>query len=79
MEEDDAVDGDFYLLAKSYFDCREYRRAAHVLRDQSGKKAVFLRCYALYLVCHPRLLYRAISHLVISYHFSFPFTDYHPQ
>ncbi|KAK3439981.1 hypothetical protein EUGRSUZ_B00321 [Eucalyptus grandis] len=49
MEEDDIVDGDFYLLAKSYFDCREYRRAAHVLRDQSGKKAVFLRCYALYL------------------------------
>ncbi|KAL3748251.1 hypothetical protein ACJRO7_009483 [Eucalyptus globulus] len=49
MEEDDIVDGDFYLLAKSYFDCREYRRAAHVLRDQSGKKAVFLQCYALYL------------------------------
>ncbi|XP_039161893.1 anaphase-promoting complex subunit 8-like isoform X2 [Eucalyptus grandis] len=49
MEEDDIVDGDFYLLAKSYFDCREYRRAAHVLRDQYGKKAVFLRCYALYL------------------------------
>lgn len=51
MEEDDAIDGDFYLLAKSYFDCREYRRAAHVLRDQTGKKSVFLRCYALYLVC----------------------------
>lgn len=50
MEEDEVVDGDFYLLAKSYFDCREYRRAAHVLRDQTGKKSVFLRCYALYLV-----------------------------
>uniref|UniRef100_A0A803P692 Cdc23 domain-containing protein n=1 Tax=Cannabis sativa TaxID=3483 RepID=A0A803P692_CANSA len=49
MEEDEIVDGDFYLLAKSYFDCREYKRAAHVLRDQSGKKSVFLRCYALYL------------------------------
>ncbi|KAG8379049.1 hypothetical protein BUALT_Bualt07G0047900 [Buddleja alternifolia] len=46
----DLIDSDFYLLAKSYFDCREYRRAAHVLRDQTGKKAVFLRCYALYLV-----------------------------
>ncbi|CAA3018234.1 anaphase-promoting complex subunit 8 [Olea europaea subsp. europaea] len=44
-----AVDNDFYLLAKSYFDCREYRRAAHVLRDQISKKAIFLRCYALYL------------------------------
>ncbi|KAK3440681.1 anaphase-promoting complex subunit 8 isoform X1 [Eucalyptus grandis] len=54
MEEDDIVDGDFYLLAKSYFDCREYRRAAHVLRDQSGKKAVFLQCYALYLAGEKR-------------------------
>ena len=50
LEEDEAIDGDFYLLAKPYFDFREYRRAAHVLRDQTGKKAVFLRCYALYLV-----------------------------
>uniref|UniRef100_A0A2P2J6M2 Cdc23 domain-containing protein n=1 Tax=Rhizophora mucronata TaxID=61149 RepID=A0A2P2J6M2_RHIMU len=54
MEEDEAVDSDFYLLAKSYFDCREYRRAAHVLRDQIGKKSVFLRCYALYLAGEKR-------------------------
>ncbi|KAJ8753604.1 hypothetical protein K2173_022845 [Erythroxylum novogranatense] len=54
MEEDEAVDSDFYLLAKSYFDCREYRRAAHVLRDQTGKKSVFLRCYALYLAGEKR-------------------------
>ncbi|KAK4427192.1 Anaphase-promoting complex subunit [Sesamum alatum] len=50
----DPIDSDFYLLAKSYFDCREYRRAAHVLRDQIGKKAVFLRCYALYLAGEKR-------------------------
>jgi len=50
MEEDELVDDDFYLQAKAYFDCREYKRAAHVLRDQNGKKSVFLRCYALYLV-----------------------------
>jgi len=50
LEEDEVIDGDFYLLAKSYFDCREYKRAAHVLRDQNAKKSVFLRCYALYLV-----------------------------
>ncbi|KAJ9163696.1 hypothetical protein P3X46_023336 [Hevea brasiliensis] len=31
-----------------------YRRAAHVLRDQTGKKAVFLRCYALYLAGEKR-------------------------
>ncbi|CAK9138671.1 unnamed protein product [Ilex paraguariensis] len=50
-EDNNAPDNDFYLLAKSYFDCREYKRAAHVLRDQTSKKAMFLRCYALYLVC----------------------------
>ncbi|KAL2492860.1 Anaphase-promoting complex subunit 8 [Abeliophyllum distichum] len=50
----DAIDNDFYLLAKSYFDCREFRRAAHVLRDQTSKKAVFLRCYALYLAGEKR-------------------------
>ncbi|AET01800.2 putative acetyltransferase A, auxiliary subunit [Medicago truncatula] len=54
MEEDEFVDGDFYLLAKSYFDCREYRRAAHVLRDQIGRKSVFLRSYALYLAGEKR-------------------------
>lgn len=52
MEEDDLVDDDFYLLAKSYFDCREYKRAAHVLRDQVGRKSLFLRSYALYLVSY---------------------------
>ena len=56
-EDNDAVDSDCYLLAKSYFDCREYRRAAHVLRDQTGKKAVFLRCYAFYLVSSYSLLF----------------------
>ncbi|KAL5129691.1 Anaphase-promoting complex subunit 8 [Glycine soja] len=54
LEEDELVDGDFYLLAKSYFDCREYKRAAHVLRDQMGRKSVFLRCYALYLAGEKR-------------------------
>ncbi|XP_021733705.1 anaphase-promoting complex subunit 8-like [Chenopodium quinoa] len=53
-EDDDVVDSDFYLLAKSYFDCKEFRRAAHVLRDQAGRKAVFLRCYALYLAGEKR-------------------------
>ncbi|KAI3952175.1 hypothetical protein MKW98_005870 [Papaver atlanticum] len=53
-EDDNNVDNDFYLLAKSYFDCKEYRRAAHVLRDQTGKKAVFLRSYAIYLAGEKR-------------------------
>lgn len=47
-------DEDVYMLGKSYFDCREYRRAAHSLRDQNGKKAVFLRCYALYMAGEKR-------------------------
>ncbi|KAL6005085.1 anaphase-promoting complex component apc8 [Asimina triloba] len=53
-EELDDIDNDYFLLAKSYFDCREYRRAAHVLRDQTGRKAVFLRQYALYLAGEKR-------------------------
>ncbi|CAN4086127.1 unnamed protein product [Withania somnifera] len=53
-DDNEAIDNDFYLLAKSYFDCREYRRATHVLRDQTGKKAVFLRCYALFLAGEKR-------------------------
>lgn len=53
-DDGEAVDNDYYLVGKSYFDCREYRRTAHVLRDQKGKKAVFLRCYALYLAGEKR-------------------------
>ncbi|CAN6268381.1 unnamed protein product [Urochloa humidicola] len=54
--DDDVFDsgGDKYLLAKTYFDCREYRRAAHVLQNQVGRKAVFLRCYALYMAGEKR-------------------------
>ncbi|KAG6498204.1 hypothetical protein ZIOFF_046116 [Zingiber officinale] len=51
---DDGFDGgsnDRYLLAKSYFDCREYWRAIYVLENQTGKKVVFFCCYSLYLVC----------------------------
>ncbi|MQL89598.1 hypothetical protein Taro_022172 [Colocasia esculenta] len=53
---DDAIDdgGDYFLLAKSYFDCKEYRRAAYVLRGQTSRKSVFLRCYALYLAGEKR-------------------------
>ncbi|CDY58069.1 BnaAnng14940D [Brassica napus] len=54
QEEDEVIDGDLYLLAKSYFDCREYRRASHVLRDQMSNKSLFLRCYALYLAGEKR-------------------------
>jgi hypothetical protein len=48
--ENEEEEEDVYLLAKSYFDMKEYRRAAHVLNGVIGKKALFLRCYATYLV-----------------------------
>ena len=49
-------DSDVLVLARSYFDLKEYRRAAHVL-DQArgdvtaggGSCGQFVRCYALYL------------------------------
>eukprot|EP00249_Psilotum_nudum_P012993 c24091_g1_i3 orf=588-2054(-) len=43
-----------FLLGKTYFDMREYRRAAHFLNGVAGKKAFFLRCYALYLAGEKR-------------------------
>ena len=36
---------------------QEYRRVAHVLRTSPGKKARFLRCYALYLAGEKRKEY----------------------
>lgn len=53
-EYNDGMDNDYYVLAKSYFDCKEYRRAAHALRDQTGKKAIFLRGYSLFLAGQKR-------------------------
>ena len=38
----------------SEFSLQEYRRAAHVLRGSQNSKAVFLRCYALYLAGEKR-------------------------
>ncbi|XP_020589970.1 anaphase-promoting complex subunit 8 isoform X1 [Phalaenopsis equestris] len=54
VEDGSECDSDVYLLAKAYFDCREFRRAAHVLDRQTGRKAVFLRCYARYLAGEKR-------------------------
>lgn len=47
--EEDAV-----LLAKSYFDVNEFRRAAHVLRGARGGCGRFLRWYALFLAGEKR-------------------------
>ena len=33
LDSDDLLDQDILILAKSYFDCKEFDRAAHVLKD----------------------------------------------
>lgn len=40
----------YYLLAKSYFDLKEYYRASNALIDCQSAKCVFLRGYSRYLV-----------------------------
>lgn len=48
--QDDAQDFDALCLAKSYFDLKEYDRAAYFLRGCRSKKAYFLYMYSRYLV-----------------------------
>ncbi|XP_057857553.1 anaphase-promoting complex subunit 8 isoform X2 [Cryptomeria japonica] len=55
------MENDRHMLAKSYFDTHEYRRAAFVLRETPGKKALFLRCYSLYLAGEKRKEEEAIE------------------
>lgn len=38
-----------FLLARSYFDCKEFDRAAHALRDCSSGPALFLKLYLRYV------------------------------
>lgn len=38
-----------YLLAKTYFDCKEYHRAAHILTN-TDPRSTFLKFYSLFLV-----------------------------
>ncbi|KAM9694918.1 cell division cycle protein 23 homolog isoform 3-T3 [Trichechus inunguis] len=49
VTEEDARDMDAYTLAKSYFDVKEYDRAAHFLHGCNSKKAYFLYMYSRYL------------------------------
>ena len=46
----DTDEGDTYALAKSYFDCREFGRAAFSLRQCVHAKSIFLRLYSKYMV-----------------------------
>uniref|UniRef100_A0A8B9ZS17 Cyclosome subunit 8 n=1 Tax=Anas zonorhyncha TaxID=75864 RepID=A0A8B9ZS17_9AVES len=47
--QEDARDLDAYTLAKSYFDLKEYDRAAYFLRGCKSQKAYFLYMYSRYL------------------------------
>ncbi|CAI7812335.1 unnamed protein product [Closterium sp. NIES-54] len=47
-------DSDEVLFARALFNVREFRRAAHVLEGVGGRRALFLRCYALYLAGEKR-------------------------
>lgn len=38
-----------YMLAKSYFDCQEYDRAAHFIENCTSPKCVFLLKYSQYM------------------------------
>jgi anaphase-promoting complex subunit 8 len=50
----DEEEEEMFLLAKAYFDLKEYRRCAHALRTVAGPKALFLRCYSQYLAGEKR-------------------------
>ncbi|KAF4077489.1 hypothetical protein AMELA_G00208740 [Ameiurus melas] len=49
VTEDEAHDLDALCLAKSYFDLKEYDRAAYFLRDCHSQKAYFIYMYSRYL------------------------------
>jgi anaphase-promoting complex subunit 8 len=46
----DLTEHDAYLMAKSFFDLKEYDRCASVLEGYSSNKSRFLRLYSRYLV-----------------------------
>lgn len=84
--QEDARDLDAYTLAKSYFDLKEYDRAAYFLRGCKSQKAYFLYMYSRYLVrqkvqcllalnssaSHPSLAYRIFCLFVPDDHLEIP-------
>lgn len=52
VNQDDGIvleERESYILAKSYFDCQEYDRAAHFLEQCSSPKCVFLHKYSQFM------------------------------
>ena len=50
-----------YLLGKSYFDCKEYDRAAFVLAGCQSFKSKFLRLYSKFLVINSSMFLSRIG------------------
>jgi hypothetical protein len=60
-----------FLLAKSYFDCREYFRCSNLLKDEMDELSVFVCYYAQYMVLrdpHSRELALTVSSIVMGKH-----------
>ncbi|SGZ53361.1 CIC11C00000002327 [Sungouiella intermedia] len=49
LDDDEKHDQFSFMLAKTYFSCKEFDRAAYTLKDARSGNAVFLRLYAVYL------------------------------
>lgn len=49
LDDDEKHDQFSFMLAKTYFNCKEFDRAAHTLKDARSGNAVFLRLYSAYL------------------------------
>ena len=47
LDEDALLDQNKYLLAKAYFNCKEFDRAAHILKNCKTGDALFLRLYSI--------------------------------
>lgn len=60
-----AAELDRYYMAKTYFDCREYDRAAYFLADCSSPVPRFLHFYALYMAREKRKLDNLTEELII--------------
>lgn len=50
LEINEELENSIFLVAKSYFDLREFYRAADILKNSNISKSLFLRSYSLYLV-----------------------------
>eukprot|EP00276_Gloeochaete_wittrockiana_P012349 CAMPEP_0184374476 /NCGR_PEP_ID=MMETSP1089-20130417/165045_1 /TAXON_ID=38269 ORGANISM="Gloeochaete wittrockiana, Strain SAG46.84" /NCGR_SAMPLE_ID=MMETSP1089 /ASSEMBLY_ACC=CAM_ASM_000445 /LENGTH=565 /DNA_ID=CAMNT_0026717491 /DNA_START=2202 /DNA_END=3899 /DNA_ORIENTATION=- len=52
--EEAEIEEDQWLLAKSFFEVKEHRRAAYALKDCKSRRSVFLRCFATFLAGEKR-------------------------